>query len=58
LARGNGKGDRDGNGDGEGKIDGEGKGEGNGSPTCLTIRGVSGLCTERIVEGTLAGAAG
>jgi hypothetical protein len=57
---GDGKGDTDGDGkgDGEGKIEGEGKGEGNGSPTCLTVLGASGLWTERIVEGTLGGAAG
>jgi hypothetical protein len=65
---GDGKGDvdGDGNGDGEGKRDGDGtgevvgdgSGEGNGSPTCRTVRGASGLCTERIVEGTLGGAAG
>lgn len=50
--------DGDGNGEGEGKIEGDGKGEGIGSPTCRTVRGASGLCTERIVEGKLGGAVG
>lgn len=59
---GSGEVDGDGSGDGEGKTDGEGNGEvvgdGNGSPTCLTIRGASGLRRERIIEGTLGGAIG
>jgi hypothetical protein len=59
-ADGNDKGniDGEGNGDGEGTIEGEGKGDGNGSPTCRTVRGASGLRRERMVEGTLGGAAG
>ena len=48
----------DGNGDTEGRIEGEGKGDGNGSPTCRTVRGASGLRRERMIEGTLGGAAG
>jgi hypothetical protein len=66
LARGNGSGD--GNGDGKGKSEADGDGEakgnidgdgnGNGSPACRTVRGASGLRRERMIEGTLGGAAG